>query len=108
MLGRDKITLHLRDRETEVETTKVVMGRVITERLEGQTEEPLKGRPLFGINKYRLLLPRSLEYELGDSVVISVDFGGRTGLGARFEAPVTPIYDARGRIHHYEGIVKSG
>lgn len=108
MLGRDKITLHLRNRETDAETTKVVMGRVITERFEGVTEEPIKGRQLFGVNKYRLLMPRSLEYELGVSVVVSVDFGGRTQVGARFDAPVTPIYDGRGRIHHYEGIVKSG
>ena len=103
MLGRDKITLNCRDRVTNAEFSRVVFGTVVTHQLEGQIE-PMSGRPVFA-NFYRLILPRTLD--LTTTKIESVGFGTKTSSFGRFENNLTPIYDARGRIRHYEGVVKA-
>ncbi|MGN7779028.1 hypothetical protein ACTJJE_05840 [Mycolicibacterium sp. 22603] len=105
VLGRDKITLHFHNRDTGAEFSRTVMGRVITEQVTGQVD-PMNGRPVI-VNQYRLFMPRTLEIEMGAASIGSVDFGAREGAGGLFAIPVTPIYDGRGRIRHYEGIVRS-
>lgn len=104
MLGRDKITLNLRNRETGTEFSRVVYGSVVTEQLNGEAVEPMTGRPVFA-NFYRVIVPRTVDLSGAD--VRSIDFADRRGARSRFEVGLTPIYDARGRVRHYEGITRS-
>ncbi|WP_199255404.1 hypothetical protein [Mycolicibacterium mengxianglii] len=106
MLGRDKITVHFRDRSTNAEFSRTVYGTVVTEQLDGKVVEPMPGRPVFA-NFYRVIVPRSVQTALAVASVTSIDFAGRETAYSRFENGLTPIYDGRGRVRHYEGVVRS-
>lgn len=99
MIGRDRIVVNFRrDGEAESQT---VYGTVVTEQLDGKLE-PF-GNALVFQNFYRLIFPRTLDLSIGS--IVTVDFG--TKLGARLASSIVPVYDARGRVHHYEGVVRS-
>lgn len=99
MIGRDKIVVNVRrDGVTESLT---VYGTVVTEQVDGKLEA--LGNSLVFSNFYRLILPHTLD--LSGVSVVSVDFG--TKVGARLETPLVRVYDGRGRVHHYEGVVRS-
>lgn len=106
MLGRDKITIHFQNngpggRADETTFSRTFMGRIITEDVDGKIE-PFGGSLVF-TRYFRLLLPRNLDLSGGN--IVNVDFGDREG--ARFEKAIVPIYDGHGRVHHYEGVVRS-
>ena len=99
MIGRDRIVVNFK--QDGVPVTRTVYGIVVTEQVDGKLE-PL-GTSLVFQNFYRLIFPRRLD--LRGATGITVTFGTRTNV--RLESAITPIYDARGRVRHYEGIVRS-
>lgn len=106
MIGRDKITVNFRvngdrGRVDGTEFSRVYYGVVITEQIDGKLE-PF-GSTLIFQNYYRLILPRSLD--LSGASIVSVDFG--TKVGARLDKPFVRVYDARGRVRHWEAVVRS-
>lgn len=101
MIGRDKITVNFARRSDSTTFSRTFYGVVITETLDAKLE-PF-GNTLIFQNYYRLILPRNLD--LSGASIVSVDFG--TKVNARLETSVVPVYDGRGRVHHYEGVVRS-
>lgn len=99
MIGRSRITINFR--RDGVPISRVVYGIVTTEHLDGKLE-PFASSLVFQ-NFYRLIIPRSLDLHPAQNVTVS--FGERTNV--RLETPITPVYDAHGRIRHYEAVVKS-
>ncbi|MGP4054406.1 hypothetical protein ACTWP6_06210 [Mycobacterium sp. 4D054] len=99
MIGRDKITVnYTRDGQAHTETFH---GVVVTETINGKAED-FGGRLIF-MSVYRVLLPRSFA-AVAKEKCLAVSIGDRQ---MRFETPFTPIYDGRGRVRHYEAIVRS-
>lgn len=99
MIGRDKIVVAFqRDGVPESHT---MYGAVITDQLDGKLA-PF-GNSLVFQNYYRLIFPRSLN--VTGAQAITVSFGTRTNV--KLETPIVPVYDGRGRVHHYEGVVRS-
>ncbi|MCV7302639.1 hypothetical protein H7J93_23730 [Mycobacterium barrassiae] len=101
MLGRDKITINFSEGRTGPRFSRTVYGTIVTEHLDGKLQ-PFSNVLVF-LNYYRLILPRTLDLSGGN--IVTVDFG--TKVGARFETPPVRVYDARGRVRHWEGVVRS-
>ena len=99
MIGRDKI--NVRYTRDGVEHLATFHGVVVTEQVSGKAED-YHGRLMF-MAVYRVLLPRSYG-KVANEKCLKVTLGQRE---VRFETPFTAIYDARGRVHHYEAIVRS-
>lgn len=102
MTGRDRIVVRWKNRDGDP-VEKVVYGIVVTEHLDGKLE-PLATRLVFQ-NFYRLIMPRTLDLTGSGAGSITVSFHNRTNV--RLESAITPVYDGRGRVHHYEGVVRS-
>lgn len=100
MIGRDRIVVRWKNPEGDP-VEKVLYGVVVTEQLDGKLE-PF-GSSLVFQNYYRLIFPRSLNLTGASSITVS--FRNRTNV--RLETPIVPVYDARGRVRHYEGVVRS-
>lgn len=100
MIGRDRVVVRWKNADGDP-VEKVLAGRVITEQQDGKLE-PLGGRLHF-VNFYRLLMPHSLD--LSGAREITVSFKNRTNV--KLETPIVPVYDGRGGIRHYEGVVRS-
>ena len=99
MLGRDPITFDFeRDGEPQSVT---VYGTVLTEQLDGKLE-PFGGSLLFK-NYFRLILPRT--FDIMPARCITVSFADRTG--EQLEKPIVAVFDGRGRVHHFECVVRS-
>lgn len=107
ILGRDRITIYSRGEDDTEHVSRTFCGRVITESIDGELKPATNA--LIPRCYYRLLLPRTLLDAPEPGGLISVEFGTRDGTrkGARFEGPITPIYDGRGRVHHYEVVVRT-
>ncbi|MFS0898926.1 hypothetical protein [Mycolicibacterium litorale] len=101
MIGRDRITINFRRKADNTEFSRSYYGTVVTERLDGKLE-PFGGKLVFS-NFYRLILPRTLN--VSDASIMTVSFGTREH--ARLDSAITPVYDARGGIRHYEAIVRA-
>ncbi|RUP03033.1 MAG: hypothetical protein EKK34_22105 [Mycobacterium sp.] len=99
--GRDRMVVRWKNADGDP-VERVVHGVVVMDQLDGKLE-PFASRLIFA-NYYRLILPRSLNLPERASA-ITVSFRDKTN--ARPESAITPVLDARGRIHHYEVIVKS-
>ncbi|WP_460355840.1 hypothetical protein [Mycobacterium sp. ZZG] len=93
MIGRDRIVVRWKNSDGDP-VEKIVHGVVVTEHLDGKLE-PF-GSSLVFQNFYRLIFPRTLD--LAGAQAITVSFRNRTNV--RLESAITPIYDARGRVHH--------
>jgi hypothetical protein len=98
VIHRDRITVHSKRDGQDVE--QVVYGTVVTEEAAGELTQ--FGAGLVFKSFYRLILPASLD--LAGARDISVSWGTRTK--TRLESAITPSY-LHGRVHHYEGIVRS-
>lgn len=98
MLGRDKITVKFCPKSGPA-VTAVYYGVVVTEHNAG------KLGPFGGVTQTRLILPRTFEPPGGAACTTSFAFADRTN--ARLESPIVPIRDGRGRVRHYEGVIKS-
>lgn len=101
MIGRDKITINFRRKSDNTEFSRTYYGVVVTDQVDGKLE-PLSASLVFK-NFYRLILPPTID--LSGASIVSVDFG--TKVGARLETAIVRVYDARGRVHHCEGVVRS-
>ncbi|MCH9729539.1 MAG: hypothetical protein K0U84_07665 [Actinomycetia bacterium] len=100
MIGRDRIVVRWQNSDGDP-VEKVVYGVVVTDQLDGKLA-PFGGSLVFS-NYYRLIFPRTLN--LSGAQAITVSFRNRTDV--RLETPITPVFDGRGRVRHYEGVVRS-
>lgn len=100
MIGRDRIVVRWQNQDGDP-VEKIVYGIVVTDQLDGKLA-PFGGSLVFQ-NYYRLIFPRTLI--LNGARNITVSFRNRTNV--KLETPITPVYDGRGRVRHYEGVVKS-
>lgn len=99
MLGRDKITVKFCPRNGPA-VTVVYYGVVVTEHNAG------KLGPFGGVTQTRLILPR--HFDPPDAAVCNMSFAFGDRTNARLETSIVPIRDGRGRIRHYEGVIRSG
>lgn len=105
MIGRDRIVLRwkITDGNMTVPVEKVVYGVVVTDEIDAKLDpvDPFAGRLKFR-SFFRVILPRTLDLSAASEITLS--FRNRTAV--RPETAIAPIYDARGRVHHYEAIVR--
>lgn len=101
MLGRDKIELHF-SREDGSSFSRTYRGVVVTENLEPKLE-PFGRGEVMGV-VYRLILPRTLNLTEGTGIAF-VTFGPKSHV--RLLKPFVAIFDGRGRVRHYEAVVRA-
>lgn len=105
MIGRDRIVV----RWTNVDgdpVEKIVYGVVVNETMDGKLSTFGPPAP-FGrspVNYYRLILPRTINFT-GSTKDTLVSFRSYTEV--RLETPIVRVLDGRGRVHHYEAVVRS-
>lgn len=99
MIGRDKIVVDFK--RDGVPESHTMYAAVVTDQLDGKLA-PFGGSLVFQ-NYYRLIFPRTLDLTGAEGITLS--FRNRTCV--RLETPIVPVYDGRGRVHHYEGVVRS-
>lgn len=104
MIRRDRIVVRYKN-EDDDPVEKVVRGVVVTDEIDANLPavEPFGGKLRFR-SFFRVILPHTVG-NLSAARDLALSFGSYTGV--RPETGVAPIFDGRGRVHHYEAIIRS-
>ena len=101
MIARDRVVLRYKNGDGDP-VERIVRAVIVTDVIDPAPLGPIA--PFVGTvklhNYFRVILPRTMP---GDAREITLSFRNRSAVRPE---TVAPIYDGRGRIRHYEAIVR--
>lgn len=101
MIARDRVVLRYKNADGDP-VEKIVRGVIVTDVIDPAPLGPIA--PFIGTvklhNYFRVILPRTLP---ADARELTLSFRNRSAVRPE---TIAPILDARGRVRHYEAIVR--